>query len=243
MRDPLPGTVSRDESGIGQGADAVTRETSNVFTGILLALIITTVLDVFFRNISSYRSTGVLMHVLISHAEIACLDLFQLLVFVLVTTRFYWGTFRYNEEVPESRGTPQMVFGLAGAILVFASFYVTALVVKNPALFYPSFAIAHLIDLLWFVIAAVCLETSLEIRKVWNWYKLFDVLTILMLVILIGIGHIGEKASYVCNCIALTGLTGISLWDMCKLWPYYTKAEGWREGLIGGHGETIGRDN
>lgn len=158
---------------------------------------------------------------------------FQLFVFLFTVTRFYWGTIRYQEEVPEVRGTPHLVLGLVGAVLVFSIFYVTGLLVKHPGVFYWSLCLALFIDLLWFVIVGAVLEMPSEIHKIWSWYKLFDVLTLAPLVVLIAVGYIWPGIKYVCDWLSLAAVAGIGIWDVCKFWAYYTKESDWRETLPG----------
>lgn len=233
MRKPVSAARADAKSENNMTRDAVTRGTGNVFTGILLALILKSTLDVFFKNVAVYASIWALFRAAMSHAASNLLDAFQLVVFMVMTTRFYWGTYRYNEEAPQSEGTPQLILGLIGAVLVFSSFYVTGLLVRNPRLFYASFALTHVIDLFWFLIAATWLKPPLELQKVWSWYKLFDVVTIISLLVLIGVGHFAPARRSVCNWAGLAVLVAVSFWDFRELWPYYVNKTTWRSELLG----------
>jgi hypothetical protein len=180
MADPTPSHLPVEK--------AVTGGTGNLFVGILLALILKSTLDAFFKDIVAYRSAADLADTMESHAASGLLNFFQLVVFVFTTIRFYWGTYRYNEEVPQSEQPPELALGL---------------------------------------VAAVYLKPPCKMQKVWNCYKLFDVLTIAWLLTLIGAGHAWPNAKNACNWASLVGLTAICIWDVRQFWTYYTKTGEW----------------
>lgn len=231
---PLPGDPvghSVKDNAAAVRARPVTIETANVFTGILLALILKTSLDAFCKNIGSYASIAPLWAGVKANQEWSVLVSLQLLVFIFTVARFYWGTVRYHEEVPASGGTPHFLVGLAGAIFVFIVFYVTALLVKRPGLFYWSFCVALFIDLAWFLFVARIVDVQVEIGTIWKWYVGFDLLTLVPVGVLQVLGHVCSKVQYASDLGSLIVIAAVGVWDLRIFWPYYTKKDGWRETL------------
>lgn len=215
-------------------ARASLRNTPNVFTSILLALILKGALDAFCTNVSFYKDGTELIGVVRSYPGWGILVIFQLIVFLFTVTRFYWGTVRYQEEVPEAAGTPHLIVGLIGAVFVFSIFYVTGLLVKDPGLFYWSLSVAHLVDLFWFLVAAALLQMPPEILRIWSWYKLFDVLTLVFLLIFMLVAHGWPSVAYLFQGLSLVAVAAIGFWDLRKFWPYYTNKPNWKDMLPNG---------
>lgn len=221
-----------------KSTNGVAKQTGGALTAILLALILKSTLDAFFGRVNGYNSGTDLVKAIDADLAWSFLVLGQLIVFVFSVTRFYWGSIRYHEEAPEDKDTPHLVVGLVGAILVFATFYVTGLLVKNPTMFYWSLAAAHIVDLFWFIIAAAWLEMSLEIQKLWSWYILFDAVTVVLLLGLILVAAIWPGAKYECSLASLVGVAAIGVWDVKKFWPYYANEANWKQKLPRKLGKT-----
>lgn len=218
--------TNREENSNGRG----TKEAGIVFTGILLALILTGTLDAFFKNIPDYPSMTQLCRVLNSHPRWGLVVLFlQLVVFLFTVIRFYWGSYRYHEGVQKEEGDRQWVVGLIGTVVLFSGFYVTGLTVRNSNLFYWSFAGAHFIDLLWFVPARMWEKRS-EIRTIWNWYILFDMLTLFLLALTLAVGYKWPDTGTVCRIISLSAIFTIGVCDVVIFWRYYRGEKVWRKG-------------
>jgi hypothetical protein len=190
-------------------------------------------LDVFFKDVSRCASMSDIVALVDKDVATSILVLFQLFVFLFTIVRFYWGSYRYHQEVPPVAGTPHLILGLVGAVLVFSTFYVTGLTIRNPGLFYWSFAIAHLIDFFWFLLAGAHLEMPPKIHKIWNWYIVFDALTLVCLLLMGFIGWGWPTRRYWCYWLSLVSIAGIGYWDLKKFWEYYTQASGWENTIRG----------
>ena len=219
----------------GNRNGGVARETANVFTGILLALIITSTLDVFFKNFQNYTSATEFIHAVGLNLGSGTLATLQLLVFLFTVIRFYWGVLRYNEAVSPVEGTPHLFLGLTGAVVLFSTFYVTGLMVRNPSMFYWTLAVANLIDLSWFLILSwfltgdAWLPRTPQIQKIWRWYVIFDFLTLTALLLLIWFRYVCPRYYHIFNGVALAAVAGIGTWDLHRFWAYYTKADNWEQ--------------
>lgn len=213
----------------GAHPTAITRETANIFLGILLALILTATLDTVCRQVPEYRRPLDLLHALRSDLAAESLIALQVVVFLFTVTRFYWGTVRYHDEVRGERATRQFFFGFVGTVVVFSIFYVTAQVVENPGLFYASLCLALAVDFLWFSGAVWrrkkprMVETTSELQAIWGWYLLFDLVTIGPVTALQFVARRGARIAWWCDLFSLAVISGVGVWDMKQFWPYYIK--------------------
>jgi hypothetical protein len=213
----------------GQHPTGITRETANIFLGILLALILTATLDTVCREVPHYKRPLDLLHALRSDLEAESLIAIQVIVFLFTVTRFYWGTVRYHDEVRGETATGQFFFGFVGTVVVFSIFYVTAQVVENPGLFYASLCVALTFDFLWFSGAVWrrkgprIPETGCELQTIWGWYLLFDFVTIVPVTALQFVARRGARIAWWCDLFSLAVISGVGIWDMKKFWPYYIK--------------------
>lgn len=75
----------------------------------------------------------------------------ELIVFLFAMLRFMYGAYRFHEELPNP--TPRIrIWNVFFTVLLFVAFYLDGLTIKNhPVVFYQLFAVAHVVDLLWFV--------------------------------------------------------------------------------------------
>jgi hypothetical protein len=208
-----------------------TGQAANVFTGILLALILKTSLDVFFKNITNYASLGSLFEVIKANPWWYVLVSLQLGVFIFTVARFYLGVVRYHDEVPAAGETSHFALGFLGAVLIFLVFYIAALAVKHPSLFYLSLCVAFAIDCAWFAGVAKTVEMPAGVSIVWRAYIVFDIVGIILLLILQGLAWRFTVAAYTCDMVSVLALWGIGFYDLFGFLPYYRKKDKWDQNL------------
>jgi hypothetical protein len=150
----------------------------------------------------------------------------QLVVFLLVLVRFYWGSFRYYQQEPKLQGNPELAIDFIGAILVFVGFYVTSLLLRTAALFYWAIGLLHIVDFVWFLLASTCLALVDGMRKVATWFLLFDVATCVGLAAVFIIFS-PTSPEFKAQWWALGLLVVVSAADLSLLWAFYTGAANW----------------
>jgi hypothetical protein len=212
------------------GTKGVTQLTGATFISILLGLVLANSLDICFKNASHYEGIVAALRAVIERGWFSAIVTSQLLILLFSLVRFYLGSSRYHEEVPEiDGGAYRLLIDLIGAISVFVSFYITSVLIKNTNLFYVGFGLIHIVDLGWFVVAILFLHLKPGIKKVAKWYIIFDALTVIVL-----IGFFasdtwwGPTRRYVPQWLALGICFVIGFWDLKKLWPFYAGNPGWR---------------
>jgi hypothetical protein len=210
----------------------VSRTQGVVFIGIFLALILKTTLDTFFKGLAGYDTLLAVELAVRRQPVKSALVCGQLCVFLFSLIRFYWGSFRYYQQKPKVEETPELAVDLLGAIVLFMSFYVVSLLVRTTTLFYYGILLVHAVDLAWFLLATTYLTLDEGIRKVAGLYILFDIVTVISVAILTVANAIwGPTHLLVFQFLSLIVVCLIGLWDLKKLWPYYTDEPDWQDSL------------
>lgn len=215
------------------GSKGIAQVTGAAFISILLGLVISNSLDNFFRNASRYEGIGPALQAVAERGWFSALVIGQLLLLLFSLIRFYLGSSRYHDEMPETGGgATELLIDLIGAIGVFISFYITSVFIKNPNLFYLGFGLIHFVDLVWFVIAMKWLHLNSGMKKVAEWYIVFDALTLILLIGFLALDvRWGPSSRYVPQWLILVASGAVGLWDLKKLWPFYSGAKGWKGSL------------
>jgi hypothetical protein len=211
------------------GPKGVTQLTGATFVSILLGLVLANSLDIFFKNASHYEGLVPALRAVVERGWFSAIVTSQLLILLFSLVRFYLGSTRYHEEVPETGGgVYRLLIDLIGAISVFVSFYITSVLIKNTNLFYVGFGLIHIVDLGWFVVALLFLDLKTEMKTVARWYIGFDALTVFVLVAFFALDTWwGPWPRYFPQWLALGICFVIGLWDLKKLWPFYAGRSGW----------------
>lgn len=106
----------------------------------------------------------------------------QVLVFLATLVRFIYGAYRVSEVGRKLEDIGILAWIVPGLLVLFAIFYVTGLSVRSPAHFYFLLGIAHLVDLVCFIIPIVVANNlELRLRKVLKIFLGIDLLTIIVL--------------------------------------------------------------
>ncbi|HJP95324.1 MAG TPA: hypothetical protein VJ875_25465 [Pyrinomonadaceae bacterium] len=219
---------SAKSGGVLTASDDITRLTVNAFVSVLVALVLKTSLDSFFRNATAYNGVLAAVSALIQRGWLSLVLISQLVIFLFTLVRFYIGSFRYHQKEPEiTSGPTGMGIDLLGAFGVFVSFYVAAVFIKTTGLFYFGFALIQVVDLLWFYIAGAYLNLSEGIQKVAAWYVFFDGITLVVLIIFFGLEYSRPWPSYFPQWMSLAAAFAIGIWDLLQLWPFYAGASDW----------------
>jgi hypothetical protein len=117
-----------------------------VVISLLLALIVRAALEALFHPLVQRGG---------SWGEIRGIAWLQCTVFFVLLLRFYLGSIRHASAEPK-----QLHFGVRAvnfviAFAIFCLFYLIALSVARPDLFYPLVIVLHLVDACWFAIALI----------------------------------------------------------------------------------------
>jgi hypothetical protein len=204
--------------GVINGAKGVTKGAGvAVFGQILLALVVKTAFDAFFRNAHSVNDLMAFWRLLTADLWHSLVVVAQLVLFLFTIVRFYWGTYRYHEETPET-GTQHFIAGIVGAVLVFSGFYVTATYVANTQLFYAGLFLTSMFDLVWFAVLFPWVKSGDKLRRVTSIWVAFDLLTLLVLGVFLFV-HCGSCLWI--QVIVLLMLLLIGLGDIWYLWDFY----------------------
>ncbi|MDX6529696.1 MAG: hypothetical protein QOH41_1986 [Blastocatellia bacterium] len=211
------------------GTKGVTQLTGATFVSILLGLVLANALDIFFKNASHYEGIAPAMRAVTERGWFSAIVTSQLLILVFSLVRFYLGSSRYHEEVPETDGgVYRLLIDLIGAISVFVSFYITSVLIKNTNLFYVGFGLIHIVDLGWFCVALLFLDLKPQMETVAGWYIVFDILTVVVLIGFFALDTLwGPWPRFFPQWSALGICFVIGLCDLKKLWPFYAGRTGW----------------
>jgi len=130
--------------------------------GFLVGLIIKTVLDSAFKD-ALENCTGI-------HAFWAIIlgrNSLEFAVFFFTLLRFMFGAWRFQEETKDDPSSWMMLWNTCMTIAVFLAFYAMGLSIKSQLLtFYEIFALAHLIDVIWFApIILLTIKGRLKTQK------------------------------------------------------------------------------
>lgn len=198
------------------------------FSGILLAIAIGAAFDMFSRSMAGVGDLSALQRYVFSDLNSHLLKLMQLLVFLATTVRFYWGAYRYQEETRESMSYGlQFFFGMAGAILVFAGFYVTAIFITNVEVFYVGFAIFHICDLAWFVLVLKNLPSNMT--AIGRFWITLDLVTLAILLIGIFLLYRNYDTAYVVQYAMLAVIVLVGALDLFVLRAFYRGDRSWHD--------------
>src|SRR2546425_306534 len=92
-----------------------------VILGVLIAIIVRAVLEGFFRPLFGQRTLHQLYAALPLSGQ-SLLRIGQLILFLVLLGRFYWGAYRFNQEQPPILGMGVVILNVLGTFTVFAFF-------------------------------------------------------------------------------------------------------------------------
>lgn len=196
---------------------------------IMLALIVKAALEAAFKPLFDGTQTW---------SQIVGLPLTQLLVFFLLTLRFYLGALRFGATEPKRIDFLVRSFNFVFAFAVFCAFYVIALSVTKPDYFYLEIIVLHAIDACWFGILyglshlkyvdiADLEDNELPIepvRRIMATYFFFSLITIILGLFVYPL----DPAATIAHWLFLIFLIAISLIDFWALFDYYFEFDRWR---------------
>jgi hypothetical protein len=204
-------SMGNEVKGVAKGAGIA------VFSQILMALVVKTAFDAFFRNAHSVNDLMEFWRQFMADVSHSCVIVAQLFLFLFTIVRFYWGAYRYHEETPET-GTQHFIVGIVGAVLVFSGFYITAVYVANTQLFYAGLFLVSVFDLVWFAVLFPWVESGNALRRTTSIWVALDLLTLLVLGIFL---FVLSGSRLWMQGIVLLVLLLIGLVDFRFLWGFY----------------------
>jgi hypothetical protein len=201
---------------------------------ILLALIIKAALETTFKPL--FEGTAI-------WSDILGLPFAQLLVFFLLTLRFYLGTVRFGTTEPKRIDFLIRTFNFVFAFAVFCAFYALALSVTKSEFFYLEIIVLHVIDGAWFGIlyclshlrfvdvneledGELLIEPVRRVMLIYFFFSLFTVLFGLLVYWLLGVSitESNPNTAHWCYLAFLVFMSGIDFWALFK---YYFHFEEW----------------
>jgi hypothetical protein len=203
---------------------------------IMLALIVKAALEAALKPLFDGTQTW---------PDILGLPFAQLVVFFILTLRFYLGALRFGATEPKRIDFLIRSFNFVLAFAVFCTFYALALSVTRPEFFYLEIVILHCIDAAWFgtllllshlkFIDEAELETGelpiRPVRRIMIIYLSFSLLTIAFGVLGYRYGfeaRLTEPTAVAAHWSFLVFLLVISMVDFWALYSYYFDFEKWR---------------
>lgn len=112
---------------------------------LLLAIVIRAALESTFGQISEQ-----------GWASISIIQWCQVVVFFILTLRFYLGAFRYGSIEPKKLNFHIKALNFVFAFLLFSSFYSVGYFVISTKYFYALVIALHVIDATWFLVVLIC---------------------------------------------------------------------------------------
>lgn len=200
-----------------------------VILSILLALILRSALETYFRSLIGTQTLLELCKNWPPTWE-SWVRTSQFVVFLVLLTRFYFGAYRINEEQMQPLKAMDAGINLLGSFGLFMFFYVVTINLWKLDLFYVSIFLMHVFDLVWFVVLLVRLPRQSPLHKTIGWFIAFDVLTLLLFVFLSLFlwGYFIEGTRPLLQTVLLIVLLGVSAWDCFMLRAFYFNPERWR---------------
>jgi len=201
-----------------------------IILSVLLALIVRAALETTFKPVIAYGWSG-----------LTSLAWTQVVVFFVLTVRFYLGAFRYGSIEPRRLDFHFKALNFVFAFCLFCVFYATALCVVQPELFYSLIIVLHSVDALWFFVAW-CVswsvsEASLDpdevrmpaLRRVTEFFFVLSMITIATYFTLHSV--LFDKTKFNSNMLSNFAFLGalflLSVIDFTAFHKYYFDHESW----------------
>ena len=152
----------------------------------------------------------------------------QLFVFALLVARFYWGTYRFNQEArehPKDVTALQIMLNAGGTILLFGLFFAVSTLVTRGSDFYLSILVLHVTDFTWFALFQVVTVREGAVppmlRSAAWWFIDWDILTVWLYAITLAAIRVDILDQASAQAVFLGGLMLITAGDWYVLRDFY----------------------
>lgn len=188
---------------------------------VLFGLTLKSALEHTFAGIDSYATLKAVSEVVQKRFEEKGILFAKFVVFVFTLLRFYLGAFRFT-VLSQNQGTTERSINAVGTLLVFSGFFLTSLALKSEYLFYWTFIVFLILDLIWFFILFLFCPLPTALTKVAHVYVVFDVLTVVPVLFLLWLANTPWN-----HLLALADILVIGIWDLYWLRRFYRNDESW----------------
>jgi hypothetical protein len=196
---------------------------ADTLLGIFLGLSIKNAFDHSLSGLEAFSNARQCFYFVMHNRALFFLRLFQIVVFLLMLTRFYLGAYRYSKVAPPQT-MPEAFIDTTGVLLLFAGFYLASLVVRNTDLFYWAIVAFLIVDVIWFFTAGRIRDLEKTVSRVTILWILFDALTIATVFFSMLL-----CSDYSAEWIALSAICLVSLWDLWWLRHFYAGSPDWAQ--------------